>query len=136
MKRYQKIIIIKKGAHMFKRRIAALSIILLAAAAAAWGQNGSGVKSAIFDPDTLIVDVRTPSEYAYEHIENAVNIPFNKIAADMKYFAPDKEKTIVVYCESGSRAHFAERKLKELGYKNVINAGRYKDLKALEEKME
>ncbi|MFC1494836.1 rhodanese-like domain-containing protein, partial [Thermodesulfobacteriota bacterium] len=105
-------------------------------ATTAWGQNNSMDKNRALDPENLLVDVRTPSEYASGHIKNAVNIPFNKIAEDIKYFAPDKEKTIVVYCQSGGRANFAAKKLKDLGYRNIINAGKYKDLKALEAKQE
>ena len=115
------------------RKIIALIFILLVLPA--WGQNLSTDQKQYFAPENLMVDVRTPSEYAYGHIEKAVNIPLDKLTEDIKYFAPDKEKTIVVYCLSGSRANIAVRRLKGLGYKNIINAGRYKDLKALEEEM-
>ena len=87
-----------------------------------------------FDPENLLVAVRTPAEYAQGHIENAVNIPINKITEEIKYFAPDKEKTIVVYCLSGGRSKVAAMRLKNLGYRNIIDAGRYKELKAREEK--
>jgi phage shock protein E len=40
----------------------------------------------------------------------------------------------VIYCRSGRRSAIAEKTLKELGYKNVINAGKYDDLKELEDK--
>lgn len=112
------------------RKIIALILILLATTV--WGQSNSLDKNRVFDPENLMVDVRTPSEYEHGHIKNAVNIPLHKITKDIKNFAPDKGKTIVVYCLSGSRADIAERKLKQLGYKNIINAGKYRDLKKLE----
>lgn len=111
-----------------------ITLILVLLATFAWGQNNPLDYNIVIDSKTLLVDVRTPSEFANGHIENAVNIPFNKIAGEIKYFAPDKDRTIVVYCHSGGRANAAARTLKDLGYKNIINAGTYNDLKKLEKK--
>lgn len=98
------------------------------------GQAISDENKQILSSENILIDVRTPSEYVYDHLKNAVNIPYNKIKEEIKYIVPNKEKTIVLYCRSGRRADIAAKKLKELGYLNVINAGKYKDLKALEEK--
>jgi phage shock protein E len=122
----------KKRIPMNMRKLLILILVLLATTA--WGQDNSPDKNRIFDPENLLVDVRTSPEYESGHIKNAVNIPYNKIRKDIKEFAPDKEKTIVVYCKSGVRANYAEKVLKGLGYKNVINAGKYNDLKELEAK--
>lgn len=111
-----------------------ITLLLLLLATTVWGQNNALDYNVVFDSKNLLVDVRTPSEYASGHIKNAVNIPYNEIAEDIKYFAPDKERTIVVYCYSGGRANAAARTLKDLGYKNIINAGTYADLKLLEKK--
>jgi len=110
-----------------------LILLLLSLFVTVCGQVDANEYEKIFSSKNIIVDVRTPSEYLYGHLSKAVNIPFDKIEGEIKYFAPDKEQTIVVYCESGSRARMAEKILKNMGYKNVINAGKYKDLKELEE---
>jgi phage shock protein E len=111
-----------------------LIFILMFISAIAWAQNAPADETAAFNPDNVLIDVRSPQEYDAGHIKNAKNIPVDKIAEDIKYFVPDKEKTIVVYCRSGKRAAAAEKILKDLGYKNVINAGGYEALKALEDK--
>ena len=111
-----------------------ISLLLLSLFVTVCGQVGANEYEKIFSSENILIDVRTPSEYQYGHLEKAVNIPFNKIEEDIKYFAPNKEQTLVVYCKSGSRARIAEKKLKEMEYKNVINAGKYSDLKELEEK--
>ena len=90
----------------------------------------------IFSTKNILIDVRTPAEYQYDHLKKAVNIPLNELNADIKYFAPDKEQAIVVYCASGKRSDIAVRELKGLGYTNVINAGKFKDLKEMEGKLE
>ena len=98
------------------------------------GHVGANKYEKIFSPEILLIDVRTPMEYRYDHLEKAVNIPLNTIKEDIKYFAPDKERAIAVYCLSGGRANIAAKELKGLEYKNVINAGNFKNLKEMEEK--
>lgn len=88
----------------------------------------------IFSSKNILIDVRTPMEFHQGHLKKAVNIPLNKIKEEIKYFAPDKEQPIVVYCLSGGRAGFALKELEKLGYKNVVNAGKYSELKEIEKK--
>lgn len=109
-------------------------LVLLFIVTLSCGQNTPADENAAFNPENVLIDVRSPQEYEAGHIKNAKNIPVDKIAEDIKYFVPDKEKTIVVYCRSGRRSTIAEKTLKEMGYKNVINAGTYDALKALEDK--
>ena len=71
-------------------------------------------------PNAQILDVRTPEEYASEHLQNAQNV--NWLSADFvantsKY---DKSKPVFVYCKSGGRSHKAAEKLAELGFSNII----------------
>lgn len=70
-------------------------------------------------PNAQILDVRTPEEFASEHIENAVNI--NWLADDfiIKANKIDKSKPVFVYCKSGGRSAKASEKLQELGFKNI-----------------
>ena len=76
----------------------------------------------------LLVDVRSPSEYSEGHLTGAVNIPWNQIAERKGEFGQDKNRPIVLYCETGIRAMVVELKLKNIGYKNVLNAYSYKDM--------
>ena len=111
-----------------------ITLLLLSFFVVVCGQVNANDYEMIFSSENVLIDVRTPTEYNKGHLKNAVNIPYNKIRTEIKSFAPDKEQSIVVYCLSGKRAEFTARKLEEMGYKNVINAGKYKDLKELEEK--
>jgi phage shock protein E len=108
-------------------------LILMFISTVACGQNAQADKNEVFNPDNVLIDVRSPQEYEAGHLKNARNIPADKIAEEIKNITPDKDKTIVVYCRSGRRSDIAEKALKEMGYKNVINAGRYDDLKTLED---
>lgn len=61
----------------------------------------------------ILVDVRTEQEFETSHIPNAKNIPLDTIDYNMNL---DKNKTIVVYCQSGNRSNQAFIKLKTLGF--------------------
>jgi rhodanese-related sulfurtransferase len=69
-------------------------------------------------PKTLtIVDVRDKSEYDQGHIPGAINIPVADFAAQSGVL--EKEKRIVVYCNSGGRSYNAYRKLQKLAYPTI-----------------
>lgn len=67
-----------------------------------------------------LVDVRDQREYAEGHIKGAVNIPVEQFAA--RSGTLEKEKKIIVYCNSGGRSYNAYRKLKKMGYGNIAQA--------------
>ena len=71
----------------------------------------------------LLVDVRTPGEFARGHAKGAVNIPLSSVAEGVRKKVRDKSKPIIVYCHSGARSGAAKKALLEAGYTNVVNAG-------------
>ena len=76
----------------------------------------------------LLVDVRTPAEYARGHIEGAMNIPYDQIEARTGELGDDKNREIVLYCRSGRRSALAKQTLEKLGFTHVFNAGSYQRL--------
>ena len=87
------------------------------------------------DDNIIIIDVRTEKEYQDGHLKNAINIPYTEIKDRIKDYVTDKEEKIILYCRSGRRSGIAENILKEMGYKNVINAGAFEELKKKEEQI-
>ena len=75
----------------------------------------------------IIVDVRTPDEFADKHIPNAINIPNETIGTEEIAGLPDKDQKILVYCRSGNRSKQAAEKLVKLGYTNVVEIGGIND---------
>lgn len=75
----------------------------------------------------LLLDVRTPAEYAAGHLEGAVNM--NWLDADFKTRADklDNGKTIYLYCQKGGRSAKAATVLDSLGYDVVDLAGGYSE---------
>jgi len=67
-----------------------------------------------------VVDVRDPEEFKEGHIPGAINIPVTTFASQSG--ALDKEKQIIVTCNSGGRSYNAYRKLQKLGYPKIRQA--------------
>lgn len=53
---------------------------------------------------TVVIDVRTPREYAAGHVPGAINLPHREIVSGKLTFENFKDKNIVLYCHTGVRA--------------------------------
>ena len=71
----------------------------------------------------IILDVRTPGEFAGAHIKDAINIANETIGSERPSLLPESDATILVYCRSGSRSAQASKKLLALGYTEVYDFG-------------
>ena len=75
------------------------------------------------EEDYVILDVRTPEEFADGHISGAVNLPNESIGTEALPQLPDKDQMLLVYCRSGNRSRQASEKLAALGYTNILEFG-------------
>lgn len=73
----------------------------------------------------MIVDVRTAAEFDTGHLMQAVNMPLDRIDMLLPITVKDKDKVILLHCQSGLRSGLAKNKLAGLGYKNAYNLGSY-----------
>lgn len=69
----------------------------------------------------IVLDVRTRDEYAYNHLQGAINIPLHEISQKVSKYITNKNEVIIVYCEYGGRSKKAANKLEKMGYMNVYN---------------
>ncbi|HOD16441.1 MAG TPA: FAD-dependent oxidoreductase [Spirochaetota bacterium] len=69
--------------------------------------------------NTFILDVRTPGEHRAGTIEGSVNIPVDELRD--RIASVPRDKTIVVFCAVGQRAHVAARILRQSGFEEVYN---------------
>lgn len=73
-------------------------------------------------PDAVLLDVRTPEEFARGHIPGSINLPLERIAAaDL-----DPSAMIFTYCHSGARSARAAAALTEMDY-HAENIGGIQD---------
>lgn len=90
----------------------------------------SGVKAFAETPGSVLLDVRTPEEYAAGHIEGSLNIPLQSLNVILDVIS-DKDTVIYVYCRSGNRSGQSLSILSDLGFTNVTNIGGIIDYKGL-----
>ena len=120
-----------------KKRIVVAAAVLMAFGIVGCGNKGEvsytqiGMDEAVSmmeeEKDYIILDVRTPEEFAEKHIPGAINIPNETIGNDEIEELPEKEQLILVYCRSGNRSKQASVKLAALGYTNIYEFGGIND---------
>jgi len=71
----------------------------------------------------VIIDVRTPQEFAADRISGALNIEYNNIARDISKAGVSKDDRVILYCRSGRRSGIAMNTLKSMGYSKAENVG-------------
>ena len=79
--------------------------------------------------ETIVIDVRSRSEWDAGHVSQAIHIPHSEIAERILEATTDRNAKIVVYCAVGGRAAKAKKALEDLGFTNVENGGGYDDVK-------
>ena len=72
---------------------------------------------------TVIIDVRTPAEFAGGHLEGAVNIDVQSADFTSAISQLPADGTYVIYCKSGNRAGQAITQMTRLGFTDMVNAG-------------
>ena len=73
--------------------------------------------------EALIVDVRTPEEFADGHYPGAINIPHETILDGLNQLGVTADISVILYCRSGNRSGQAEQALREKGFTEATNAG-------------
>lgn len=73
------------------------------------------------DDSTLVVDVREPQEFLKSHIEEAQNIPLGKLEEQLPTLGTNKQRPIIVTCQTGARSSAACKTLTKSGFSHVFN---------------
>ncbi len=71
--------------------------------------------------DHILIDVRTPEEFASGHIPGSVNIPVDSLGQRLSEVPQDKP--VVLYCRSGNRSGQAAQILDQAGYSQIYDLG-------------
>jgi rhodanese-related sulfurtransferase len=69
----------------------------------------------------IIIDVRTPAEYAGGHLVKAVNIDYNASDFKDRVNLLDKNRTYLVYCQTANRSSSAVKVMAEVGFKDIYH---------------
>lgn len=102
---------------MTLRVLICLAMLLAAAPAAASRPDvapAAVAELARRDDAPLVLDVRTPEEYAAGHVPGAILIPHDQLAGRLAEL--DRDRWVLVYCRSGRRADAAQSVLERAGF--------------------
>lgn len=77
--------------------------------------------SAITENSSVVLDVRTPQEFASGHLKDAINIDVEAADFATKTAALDKSKSYAIYCRSGNRSGVAMKQLQAAGFTHVYH---------------
>jgi rhodanese-related sulfurtransferase len=69
----------------------------------------------------VLVDVREESEFAKDHLPNAIHLGKGILERDIEERVPDTSAPLVLYCGGGYRSALAADNLQKMGYTNVIS---------------
>ena len=79
---------------------------------------------------TIVIDVRTPEEYASGHLDGALNIDVQSPDFAAQVSQLDPEATYFIYCRSGSRSGQAMSQMANMGFSNMTNGGSVQEASA------
>ena len=97
-------------------------LLVIGVSAAAFAANDlATIQSNISSP--IIIDVRSPQEFATGSIEGAVNLPLKGLPDSLLNEGIELDEEVVVYCRSGRRSAQAKTVLKAAGFELVFDGG-------------
>lgn len=105
-------------------KLAAVLVLSLLAAGCGAERGGShdvapSEALALAEQGALVLDVRTPAEYAAGHVPGAVNVPYDELSSRIDEIDARRGGPVVVYCEKGPRASKASAVLTDAGFSSV-----------------
>lgn len=113
----------QKSSHLWRLIVALLAGFSLVSAAACSGDSGSTESTTINVATSILIDVRSPEEFAAGHIEGAINLDYESGTLEAELSTLDKNAVYMVYCHSGRRSALATTLMTEAGFTDVIDLG-------------
>ncbi len=117
-----------------------VALILVALVATAMAGCGGSAGSAVQEVDAakavgmldsrIVIDVRTPAEYAAGHIAGAQNIDVEAADFGARIASLDTKAPYLVYCHSGRRSAIAASQMAATGFTDIVDGGAMSDLVA------
>jgi len=94
-----------------------------AAVAPAAGSSASAAEfaAAVMLPGTIVLDVRTPAEFAEGHLPDAINLDVSAPDFANSLAGLDPDQTYAVYCRSGNRSKAAMATMQQAGFRHLFD---------------
>jgi rhodanese-related sulfurtransferase len=103
--------------------LAAIAIAGCGSAAGAAVQKVDAAKAVGMLGTHVVIDVRTPSEFAAGHLAGAQNIDVEATDFGSRIASLDKKASYLVYCRSGRRSAIAAAQMAAAGFTSIVDGG-------------
>ena len=110
---------------LFGLILALLSFVLVGCSSAGERISAQDYVAQFSTESHILIDVRTPQEYAEGHIAGSVNIPVQVLESNLSQIPAGIP--VVVYCRSGNRSAQAAQILSKNGYESIYDLGAISD---------
>ena len=111
---------------MFRRGFSRVLVVAAAAllvGACSGGESSISEGAVVVQSDAIVIDVRTPEEFAAGHLEGAMLIDIKDASFDSKIAALDPDAAYIVYCRSGNRSAQAVERMRGAGIDDITDLG-------------
>lgn len=104
-----------------KKSVLLLLAVLAGCAQADWKETTGQelVQRQAAGEPMLVIDVRSPEEFAAGHVPGALNLPHDRLTGDEPQLKDWKQKPVVIYCRSGRRSATAASVLEQQGFSRL-----------------
>ena len=102
---------------MIKRFLAAFATLMVVVGCG----SSSSMEKTMLTTNTIIIDVRTPAEYAEGHVEGAINLDLESGQFEAELPNLDPALPYIVYCRSGRRSGVAAEIMKSSGFTQITD---------------
>ena len=89
------------------------------------GQISAKAAAEYLQHGAVVIDVRNATEFGIRHVPRAINVPLDEVEELLPRRVKDKDRVILLHCQTGMRSKEAKEKAEGMGYTNVFNLGSY-----------
>ena len=113
----------QKSSNIWRLIVALLAGFSLVSLAACAGDSGSTESTTLKDAMSILIDVRSPEEFAAGHLEGAINLDYEGGTLEAELGSLNQDADYIVYCQSGRRSALATTLMKDAGFTEVTDLG-------------
>jgi rhodanese-related sulfurtransferase len=103
--------------------VVAVTVLSLAPLACGADATNDPQAAELVSAGAVIIDVRTPEEFAAGHLDGAMLIDIKNPSFDAEIARLDAAASYIVYCRSGNRSAQAADRMREIGIENITDLG-------------
>jgi rhodanese-related sulfurtransferase len=103
--------------------VVALTVLSLAPLACGADATNDPQAAELVSAGAVIIDVRTPEEFAAGHLDGAMLIDIKNPSFDAEIARLDAAASYIVYCRSGNRSAQAADRMRAIGIENITDLG-------------